>query len=429
MRPALAIMKKNLLSIICAVVAVLAIVAIFWPISGYYADLQTQVEARKSAYSAAKALLEKPRTLPILDPLSTDPIPLKGFPTQVVIDAGDKARVAIANESKNMLDTATKLVAHQPLVPNALPNGSSIDATTFLHQYQMLMTYPATDPQQTQFSLPVSILQAAVPPTDLEIKAKQDDVKTEVTQEETKTDSTGAVINAADVAAKVEQEMDEVPNSMRNEVALGNKMYIAPNAYHLNPALTGVNPPSLVEMFNGQMGLWLLKDVFSALAAANADTSPGIMNSRVKHLIKIDFVDDPFKAVVSGNADQSAVPPAADPLNPPKVLTISATGHVSNALYDVIPFNLTIIVDAAEVPTVLEMLSKDRFITLLRMDMLTVDSGSAVLAGYIYGNKPVVQLNLTCEALFFRSDTGPYMPDSIKKALGIQPPVAAAPAQ
>jgi hypothetical protein len=49
-----------------------------------------------------------------------------------------------------------------------------------------------------------------------------------------------------------------------------------------------------------------------------------------------------------------------------------------------------------------------------------------VLAGYIYGDKPVVQLNLDCEELFFRADTLAYMPDSIRKALGIVPPPTAA---
>jgi hypothetical protein len=422
MRPALAIIKKNLLSIICAVVAVLAIVSVFWPISGYYSNLQTLVDARKSVYSAATGLIHKPRTLPVLDPLSTDPTPLTVFPTQAVYEAGDKARIAIRNESKNMLDTASKLVAHQALVPNALPNGSPIDATTFLHQYQLVMTYPPADPQQLQMTLPASILHAAVPPADADIKAQQDLVKAQVIQAETKTDSGGNVINAADVAAKVEVAIDAVPNSMRSDVALQNQMYIAPNAFHLNPSLTGVNPPSLVEMFNGQMGLWLLNDVFSALASANADTTGGIPGSRVKHLIKIDFVDDPFKP--SNGTD--AVPPA-DPLHPPKVLTVSPTGHVSNGLYDVVPFNLQIIVDAAQVPTVLEMLSKDRFITLLRMDLLTVDSGSAIVAGYIYGDKPVVQLNLICEALFFRNDTQRFMPDSIKRTLGVQPAAGTAP--
>jgi len=434
MRAALAVIKKNLLSIICGVIALAAIVAVFvWPINGYFADLQTQVDARKAAYSTATTLLHKQRTLPVLDPLSTDPQPLKDFPTDPVIARGSLAEKAIADESKAMLDTATKLVTHQPLYASALPDGGTMDATYFLRKYQQVMTFPNSDPDQSKLTLPVAILHAGMPPADVDIKARQDDVKNQITKEKTQTDSSGTAINAPEVAAAVDQAVQAVPAEMRTDAATQNQMYIAPDAFHLNPALTGVNPPSTVAMFNGQVGLWLLQDVFTALASANKDADGkdlvgGVPVSSVKHLIKIEFTngDDFFKPVYS--TDASSPPPSSDALHPARMLNVSPTGHVSNGLYDVIPFKLRIVVDTEKVPAVLEALSKDRFITVLRMDMLTVDSGLAVLNGFLYGSKPVVQLNLDCEELFFRADTLPYMPDSIRKALGITPPPTAAPA-
>jgi HSP20 family molecular chaperone IbpA len=421
MRPVLAVLKKNILSVICGVVALAAIIALFWPLSGYFDDLQKQVDARKTVFAQDTTLLHKQRTLPVLDPLSTDPEPLKGFPTPAVIARGTLAQTAIHTESAEMLDAATKLVTHQPLVPNALPNGSTMDATFFLRQYQQIMIYPTVDPTQMQDTLPVTILHAGMPPSDIDIKARQDQLKDQITQEKTQRDSTGAPINAPQVEQEVEDAVAAVPQFMREAVAKSSQMYIAPDAYHINPALTGVNPPNTVAMFNGQMGLWLLQDVFSALASANADSTGGVRTSPVKHLLKIEFADDQFKPAYS--TDSSATPPPpADPLHPARILTMSPTGHVSNGLYDVVPFNLRMIVESEQVPAILEVLSKDRFITVLRLDMLTVDSGQAVLAGYLYGDKHVVQLNLSCEELFFRSDTLPYMPDSIRKALGIVPP-------
>ena len=73
------------------------------------------------------------------------------------------------------------------------------------------------------------------------------------------------------------------------------------------------------------------------------------------------------------------------------------------------------------------MFSKNRFITVLKVDLLTIDSGQALLVGFIYGPRPVVQLNLSCEELFFRQETSVFMPDAIKKALGV-PLATAAPA-
>jgi hypothetical protein len=37
----------------------------------------------------------------------------------------------------------------------------------------------------------------------------------------------------------------------------------------------------------------------------------------------------------------------------------------------------------------------------------------------VYGDRPVVQLKLRCEALLLREWTRKYMPPAIKKALGI----------
>ena len=434
MAPILAVIKKNILSIICGLLALAAIIAIFWPIDGYFGQLQTQVDTRKAANSTATLLLRKQRTLPVLDPLSTDPQPLKGFPTVTVIARGKTATEAINDESVAMLKAAMSLVGHQPLVPDALPNGNTMDASDFRVKYQQIMTFPSTDPNQVQFTLPFTILHAGMPATDIAIKARQDELRDQITAQETQKDAQGNPINQAEVEQKVEEAVTAVPDQMRSAAATNNQMYIAPDAFHINPRLAGVSPPSTVDMFNGQIGLWLLQDVFSALASANLDDkgtpiAGGVPNSRVKHLLKIDFADAPFSpdyAAAAAVAPGAAPAVAPDPSHP--VLNISPTGHVSNSMYDVIPFKLHIIVDAQEVPLILQALSRNRFITVLRLDMLTVDSAAAVNAGYVYGDKPVVRLNLDCEELFFRQgDTLNYMPDSIKKALGIVPPPPAAP--
>jgi hypothetical protein len=422
MRPALtialAIIKKNLLSIICGVIALAAIIALFWPISGYYADLQSQADARKAAFSTATTLLKKGRTLPVLDPLSTDPQPLKLFPTDTIIARGKLATAAIHDEAAAMLKEATTLVQHQPLVTNALPNGGTMEATFFLRKYQQLMTFPSIDPDQMQYTLPVSILHAGTPPTDAQIKAQQADLTDRITNERTQKDSSGNVINQAEVQAAIDQAVASVPDEQRSNAALQNAMYINTDAFRLNPALVGVNPPSTVTMFNGQMTLWLLQDVFGALASANADCKLGVPNSRIKHLLHITYADDTFKPLYATDA----APPPADPLHPARMLNLSPTGHVSNGLYDVIPFTLNLVVDAKEVPTVVAALSRNRFITVLNIAISSVDSGQALVAGYVYGDKPVVRLDLSCEELFFRLDTQQYMPDAIKKGLGIAPP-------
>ena len=62
------IVKKNLVSIICGVVALVALVAVFiWPLDGYYTDLKTKTTARAAIYKKVDDLMGKSRSLPVLD--------------------------------------------------------------------------------------------------------------------------------------------------------------------------------------------------------------------------------------------------------------------------------------------------------------------------------------------------------------------------
>src|SRR3954454_10332265 len=77
------LLKKNLVSVICGAVAILAVVAVFWPIKGYYAELQTKLDDRAKVYSSMKALLTKERHLPVVDIHNPEPKKFDGFPNEL----------------------------------------------------------------------------------------------------------------------------------------------------------------------------------------------------------------------------------------------------------------------------------------------------------------------------------------------------------
>src|SRR4051794_40220927 len=118
------LVKKNLTSIICGVIALLAVVALFWPISGYYNELQAKADARKQVYTTLKGILDKPRNLPTVSLETAEPKKLEQFPTQAVIDAGTAVQTQVKTQSAAMFETALKMNQHTPLVPGALPEGS-----------------------------------------------------------------------------------------------------------------------------------------------------------------------------------------------------------------------------------------------------------------------------------------------------------------
>ena len=107
--------------------------------------------------------------------------------------------------------------------------------------------------------------------------------------------------------------------------------------------------------------------------------------------------------------------------------TVSATGRTSNETYDVVIFGLSLNVEADAVETFLLELTRDRFFTVTQLDINTVDAAAEAQAGYIYGDKPVVRLNMQVEALFLRSWTTPLMPPAVKTQLGVGVPKPAAP--
>src|ERR1700733_11409325 len=144
------VVKKNLVSIICGVIALLAIVLLFWPISGYYKQLQTTVNSRKAVYQSMKSLLDKPRQLPVVE-LPTEgqdtpqAKPLDQFPPPAANEWGKKITEQVSAESGNILDAAVKLNQHEPFVPGVLPDGMTPLAIAFRDNYKKIIDYVSDD--------------------------------------------------------------------------------------------------------------------------------------------------------------------------------------------------------------------------------------------------------------------------------------------
>jgi hypothetical protein len=78
------LVKKNLVSIIFGAIAILAVVAIFWPISGFYSRLNADVAKRKTVFQSIKSL-DKKRPLPQLElAASAEAKQLDAFPTMPI---------------------------------------------------------------------------------------------------------------------------------------------------------------------------------------------------------------------------------------------------------------------------------------------------------------------------------------------------------
>jgi hypothetical protein len=403
------IVKKNLVSVVCGVIALMAIVALFWPISGYYKQLQTTVDSRKSVYTSLKGLLTKQRQLPVVDPFTAETKPLDQFPTSQVILLGRAVTEKVKNESAAIVDEALKLNQREPLVPGALPMPMTSQAVRFRDVYKQRVDYLSNENRANSF--PMQIMQAGFPPSDGEVQAKKAEIEAGIKQK-IAYNGQGQPINGVAIDAELAEKLPLVPKQMKIDAAKNCKVYIDIGTFEpyalLMQAAPGI-PPDPSTIFNAQATLWIQEDVCRSIAAANSD-SQNVMESPVKHLIRMGL-PAMFPAGPATPGDLAGALP--------KNYALSPTGRSTNSVYDVIYFTLKMDVDAEQIPRVLQSLSRNKFVTVLSCSMVSIDSGLLQTEGYYYGEKPVVQLDVECESLLLRKWTEPLMPPAIKAQLGV----------
>src|SRR4051812_33050911 len=98
------IVKKNILSIICGVVALLALVASVWPLGGMKDTLNTELTARTAVYSSLQSLKGKTRHAPVVNPDNPESETLSRFPNDDLIKEGETIQLQFQTESKKILD-------------------------------------------------------------------------------------------------------------------------------------------------------------------------------------------------------------------------------------------------------------------------------------------------------------------------------------
>ncbi len=416
------VVKKNLISIICGVIALMAVGALFWPISGLYAGLLTQLDGRIQASSSLDSLANTPRTMPLLSPDDTNPQPLPVFPNDQVIAAATKASGLVTQQAQNMLDYATSVNQHDPLIQDELPKPTESTRYAYANQYAAAIA---------NYSRWQQILDSTSPPSPAEVQAQKDALFDEIKKNKLIYDPQGNVDpqSMTDAQAEYDGESPNVQPHMELERAQEHQIYLllppTANPLPVDSSIKVGSYPSPEQICNSQIVIWMLDDITKAIRQANDlysdPATPGgpqqhdILHSAVKAIEGID----PPQPVISS----SPVDPAAGVTSPvPKITTVSPTGRVCNGRYDVLRFKIRLVVDAAKLPQVVKALEAGRFITVLNVQVNEVVdpaiAASNPQGGFRYGNKPVVRVEIDCEDLLLRTWTDKILPDDMKNGLG-----------
>jgi hypothetical protein len=415
--------KKNIVTLLCGVVALAAIVAIFWPISGMFDGLRKDVEKSKATYTDVENLRKQERNLPSLVLEGGERDKLTRFPNQKVIDYGKEKTGALTAQSKKMLDTVSRLNVHQLLVSGSLPRPIGRTSLDFADTYLNALGV-TTEGFSYEVGLP-KLLTATRPPTTDEMM----DMAQEIWDKkyDVRVVTIGGQDNLPQMTEEFQAEVATLPEQERQRRALNHKIYLDDDSLAVSADIISGKVPTPQQMWFAQNVYWIEEDVCNAINLANQGAK-NILDAPVKHLRYLRAPFDQNQYVLTprtGTPDQAAA--VADPNGVTEMFTISPTGRVCGDLYDVIHFDLILRVDYRKIPQILADLERDRLFTVLATSVTAVDaSEERTKNGYVYGNDPIAELSLTCEALFLRSWTvnkennykDALMPDNVMEFVG-----------
>lgn len=193
------------------------------------------------------------------------------------------------------------------------------------------------------------------------------------------------------------------------------------------------------ELFLFQWDYWIMSDVVAAVRLANtADGKPTtVANSVVKRIDRLAATT--FPAIESVSTEQAnplgATTTPATPATPGAEVkpdySISITGRTTspaNPDYDVRGAVIVAVVSSEKLPLFLDALTRVNFNSVLQVQLSEVDVKSDLERGYFYGPEHVVRATVTLETVWLRNWTGPLMPASVKRVLGVPEPTPEAPA-
>src|SRR5258708_35772531 len=104
------IVKKNLVSIIFGVIAIAAVVAAFYPMSGYFDGLNKKLAERRTKYDEAKAILDKTRELPVIKlEDNAERTPLTVFPMPVITKMAQGYMDKLVSQSRGVFEAAMQI--------------------------------------------------------------------------------------------------------------------------------------------------------------------------------------------------------------------------------------------------------------------------------------------------------------------------------
>jgi hypothetical protein len=469
--------KNNLvivLATVCTVAALGILAYVVYDGMGFVTRQQQVIQANRNTI---KALLDHTVDIPSPDDLNV-PIRVPVTVNQAFIDQISQVYRGYEQQFHSLtnLINARNHASHSEMDSDLFPD-TSLSEKRFLAQAQMRRGLAAMLVDLSDINTgPSYRLRAGLPPAAEELNRAVHEKEITFLQSRPTRARTLAALSPEELKDLHDEKMRLVLNRLIDRAksiqiyaqtqAPGSPEY--PYPFELPAWLLATSPPQMADIWEGQMQLWAVQDIITAIGLANraytleitpdgnqriipSDNPMSVVEAPVKQLLSIKVLPGyvgvpvlstaPGAAASAAPAESSAAAGLAMPgtaSGAPLVHTavriddfaVSPTGRRSfrgvGPLYDVKHVVVSVIVDAKRLPDFFNALGRVNFMTVLKYQIAPVDNYEQLHKGFYYGPDACVKVDLLVETLWFRQWTQPLMPAKVCQELDLLPHTAAA---
>ena len=422
MKPVLAWVKSNLVSVIAIAVAIIALPVLLYFSAGWNAKLQEQVEQEVGGNLRDLNRISVNYAAPTLDP-SQPPVTFNRVPNEATTAAVkswlERLRLEVDEISKLALEANDP--GREPLVDGLFPQPTASESTS--KRLEMARVWPGAMARLLRDA-------GADGPPDADVIYER-----LLSQYEVERQRLLGVEAAEDARLEPEDEerirTDLGAERLRiyQDHAEGVQFYASPSVIGNIAAWDETRgAPSLELCWEWQLRYWTLEDTLEALAAANTDEAgqeQTVQYAPIKRIESIAIQPWDLEAVTAG-ANQQPPATANTSTEIPRNYAISPSGRSAwpaapqNQLYDIRYVDLTLIADSSRIPQILAAFPRTGLMSVVDLPIIEeYDPTSDLPQGYYYGSDPLVRLRLRVETIWMRKWLAPMTPTSVRAAMGI----------
>ncbi len=426
--------KSNPVAVICLIIIILAAISFYWPIQVQSTEFKERMADRATDLRQIEQYFRTSITVPAEDP--------DDQPQQVNIPVKEADIEKLRNLYEDMSDQYTGIfdyavesnrAGHDPMLPGLFPEPEDA-AKPFLARSAYREAFNNPEPEPGSPPGLYQLLDTGTPPTEETVQNLLSQIEesyknrtfpplTSLTDEQT-----------AELRGRQAEKLLELYRSRASRI----HVYASPEIFQIGEWSRPGPRPELFDVWEGQLQLWIQQDLVTAIRIANEiDTDPNasVIEQPIKQILAMgvmpDYIGVPqggFPEPVSQDTDQDIKDD----------FTISPTGRRCCSLYDVRHATLSLIVDSARIPEVVNAVGQVNFMTVINAEVSEVDEYVKLRAGYYFGNVDVIQLDLTIETIWLRKWTAGHpteeeaetlgeefepglMPDAVRVHLGMEP--------